>query len=653
MLTDFISLLSKRPFIKATVIFCIGAIMGIVAVQFAPIQFDVQMRTKETGALQYFVDTGSGFNELQSKRINILESSDFKHYLTSMGANDLRSIRIDPISSKGEFELLGLQVDYLFWHRQWYGAEELVYLTPAHQIEIKSTKGATLNGIATGNDPFFITYEVEYLKHWQLLSAILFAVLGGVGLIGFMQIIRNFENVRKLLVYEHTTLIIIVAVGALSRLIYWFNSRLPSDPSQLWSMWPDEGTYFSIAQYIMTNGLMDYLLSEQSVMAAPGNPLYLALMYTVTNSVDAIRFINVIFSVLTIIWIYKLGMKIYNKPIGLLAAALIAVHGQLIGYSPTLLTEPLFFFLFIAGIYYLGVALELKGNIRWRQPVVVFLAAFFLSIAILTKSVPMLLPVLLFLAIGAQEVYRSWHEGRLSFPLLKRSALPLILPVFIVFIIGVKNDIYFDRFTMATGSGAALWLGSRADTEGDEPPYRGKNYDTQDITLGASHLSLQGDMLLIAAAKKNIVENPLGYVWWDIKKIGRLLVGNNLAWFYPFKNIFDWHQSMGQNIVTTALMAFQITMASLIVVYGTLGFLTVRMQGMFGLIIPVSVGYLIIFSLPFLVIQRYGLPVVLLLSMPASALIYGAWHDIDRLRRVAVLGLPFLIAILMLIMWGY
>ncbi|HBJ00737.1 MAG TPA: hypothetical protein DDY89_07440, partial [Lysinibacillus sp.] len=52
----------------------------------------------------------------------------------------------------------------------------------------------------------------------------------------------------------------------------------------------------------------------------------------------------------------------------------------------------------------------------------------------------------------------------------------------------LKNLIAFDRLTLNNGSGAVLYLGSRADTEGDEPPYRGKDYDTYAITSPYQHL---------------------------------------------------------------------------------------------------------------------------------------------------------------------
>ena len=149
------------------------------------------------------------------------------------------------------------------------------------------------------------------------------------------------------------------------------------------------------------------------------------------------------------------------------------------------------------------------------------------------------------------------------------------------------------------------------------------------------------------AARKNIQENPLGYAWWNVKKIGRLMVGSNFAWFNPHKNMVDWYRASGRSSKATAMMLFQIILASSIAVYGIIGLVTVRAQQSSGVVIPATACYLVLFSIPFLAIQRYGLPLVMLLTIPASAVLYGAWRAAGRLRRLALLGAPLVLAIVL------
>lgn len=284
------------------------------------------------------------------------------------------------------------------------------------------------------------------------------ALGGGISTCFLMLVFRYFGGLKNILAKKHTLLVLIVVIAAILRFVYWGLSGLPAEPGQLGKIWFDEGTYFSLAQYIMNHGLTGYLFAEESVMTTPANPVYHALVYTVFNSVNAIRMINLFFSLWTIILVYKLGQKTFNTPVGLVAAAICAVHGQFIQYSATLLTEPLFFCFFLGGLYYLALAVEAQKLPRSRYQRCALAAALFLTIAILTRSIAMLLPLLLLAGIGSLEAYRSWWGGKPSFPWLKHAALPLLLPVLIVAILAAKNYVVFDRFMLATGSGAAAMI---------------------------------------------------------------------------------------------------------------------------------------------------------------------------------------------------
>ena len=619
---------------------------------------NLSLQTAKPELIQIFCDEGNGFNETLSSTIATSTAQQNGEPFSLPLPSACKRLRLDLGNSGAVVKIItaalvtsgGDKVDILS-----------KIISPAALNDIKASASNQGEFIATANDPYVVLsgdFSTLTTAGYSLLAT--FKVLGQlailIGVTVLMIFVAKKYNFKHdgVLAYEHTPLIIVVISATLLRINYWSQSILPSEPGQLGRMWPDEGTYFSIAQYIMTHGWRDYFFAEQSVMTAPGNPTYIALMYTLTNSINVIRSANLLLSVLTIVLVYQLGKMIYKKEVGILAAGICAIHGQLIQYSATLLTEPLFFFLFIGWIYFLVLALK-KENVTHKFYLRYSLAsALLLTMAMLTRSIAMLLPLFLLAIIGAMETYHSWRERKPSFPLLKRAALPLILPILIVGIVATKNYVIFDRFMVATGSGAALWLGSRADTEGDEPPYRGLPYDTQVITPEASHISLKGDKLLIEAAKKNILENPQEYAWWNVKKIGRLLVGSNLAWFYPNKNISDWYRASGGGIVATANMLFQIVLATIIVVYGIIGLVTARRQiSSFSLIVSASVCYLIIFSIPFLAVQRYGLPLAMLLVIPASSVLYGVWFTEGRCRSASLIGIPFtLVIVLQILFWG-
>jgi hypothetical protein len=272
----------------------------------------------------------------------------------------------------------------------------------------------------------------------------------------------------------------------------------------------------------------------------------------------------------------------------------------------------------------------------------------FITLAISTRSIAMLLPVFLSFAFFIFDGYKSYKGGRLYFPLLKKTSIAILLPVVVVGCIGFKNYYLFDRFIISTGSGAVLWLGSRSDTEGDDPPYRGLAYNTQNITEDSSHLSLKGDLLLIEAAKNNIKSNPAGYAWWSVKKIGRLLVGSNLAWFFPYNNVSAWQAGTGSSLLSLICKVFEIVLSALIAVYGIVGlFFVCRWKLTHGLVLSGTVLYLALFSIPFLAIQRFGLPIVVLLTLPAAFLLYKSLPSSSKHRKVHWLCLPVVLTILL------
>lgn len=127
-------------------------------------------------------------------------------------------------------------------------------------------------------------------------------------------------------------------------------------------------------------------------------------------------------------------------------------------------------------------------------------------------------------------------------------------------------------------------------------------------------------------------------------------MGSNLAWFYPYKNVTDWYYQSRRNAIGVAEMVCSIIFATSIAVYGMIG-LVARWQQPFSLITFTSISYLILFSIPFLVNQRYGLPVIMLLVIPFSAFLYDAWRNPGNQRTLGLLSIPLVLAIVFYILF--
>src|SRR5437667_223716 len=67
-----------------------------------------------------------------------------------------------------------------------------------------------------------------------------------------------------------------------------------------------------------------------------------------------------------------------------------------------------------------------------------------------------------------------------------------------------KTDLAAGHAVVATGGGAALYLGADSKTDGDEPYYAGYDYDTSEVTQPYTHLDIEGDSRLAEAARTAI-----------------------------------------------------------------------------------------------------------------------------------------------------
>jgi len=119
------------------------------------------------------------------------------------------------------------------------------------------------------------------------------------------------------------------------------------------------------------------------------------------------------------------------------------------------------------------------------------------------------------------------------------------------------------------------------------------------------------------------------------------------------RNFSSWYDAVNHNPVIVTKMLFNIILVIIIVVYGIIGILCIfRKQETYSLITIASICYLILFSIPFLAVQRYGMPILTLLIIPASALIDNIWRNGIFYRKYILYGFPLVLAILSQILFS-
>ena len=608
-----------------------------------PLTVHIVMKAEGQGHVQvFFRYEDVGFTESQSKRAKVAGGKGFERYTFSNPIGELSAIRIDPIESEGHVEISEIEFSAFFWKYNLDSVEELSSLIPVNDLVLLEGGDSRYSVLSTGNDPSLIYANLSEVGSWHNYLRYALGIFFGLAVFFVSMFIFKFGGVRKLAQHEYAVIFIVLMFALVSRALFWGASSLPSDSDNLLSVWPDENVYFSSSTLILEEGLAEFFASEESIITAPMNPLYLALVRSLNDSIDFVRLFNLLLSTLSVFIIYVIGKEIHSRFVGLLAGTFLAVNGQIVGYSATMLTEPLFIFLLLMCVFLF--ARVVKAD---RPGTFLFYAlcfGLFLSAAMLTRSILLLLPIALILFL----VFRSY-----VFYILEGQAVNLrkilglstifIIPLLVVGGVLVKNYVIFDKAIVSTGSGAALWLGSRADTEGDDPPFRGKSYDTSTITGDLTHISLEGDQLLLRAAKENITNNPVEYIFWSVKKVGRLLVGSNLAWFYPKKSLAAWYADEGRkDVLMLSSMLFQILFSLIVAIFGF--FYVFKNLLKFDLemvMLSATMIYMVLLSIPFLSIPRYGLPIVTLAFIPASMLIYEIIYTrkINWLLTVFMVGL--------------
>lgn len=560
--------------------------------------------TSRPESIQLFCDQGGGFREDSSRRITTIKDAQNGSKINIPIAGDCKKIRLDLGGLGSTVTLLsatlktshGLQQD-IFPNIQSGQFHEV------HGLASKNTGG--IDFISDGEDPFVVLEGS-------------FSAPSRFGSIGFnarsillFLIIVTLLSATDYMARKDVALSTTVLIGILLRVIFYFYNNLPTDADQLWTHWHDEGTYYAYAGKLLHSGVLGYFNSPSSVEVAPGYALYLSSMLSLFDGhIMMIRLFSLLFfSSAIIILTFNIANQLFSRKIAIVAALLVAIYPQLIEFAPALLTE----YLFIASLMtFIFVALKI-ANIQKGQCSTIHISALitvgFLAgvVAAITRLV--FLPII-FLWLG-YSAYLYWksHSPQASIALatLMLSILIGLVPFF------QNGHKHSGHYMIATGSGTVLWLGSRSDTDGDDPPYRKKNYDTELITHGASHLSLEGDRLLRAAALNNIAANPLNYMLMNVKKIGRLTIGNSYAWFAPSSTYSDWAKDQAGHDRFEKL--FSLFVATIVAIFGAAYVLIYRKDNHQAILVYMIALALIAIYLPFMVNPRYGLPIFVLTAI--------------------------------------
>jgi hypothetical protein len=191
----------------------------------------------------------------------------------------------------------------------------------------------------------------------------------------------------------------------------------------LWSA--DEQTYSQMAYHMVKSG--DYLLpwsfGEPAIWA--GKPPLLMWLMSLAYQVFGInnfasRIWSVLFGVLSLVFVFYLGKKLYNSHVGFLSVIVLGTFTTFYAFATHAMTDgPLVFFI-LASVYFLLLSEDTKRP-NWYAT----LSGLFFGLALLTKQIEALLIPLIIV------VYFLVTKRNLRFLLSKRFAVFWAVPLLI------------------------------------------------------------------------------------------------------------------------------------------------------------------------------------------------------------------------------
>jgi len=250
----------------------------------------------------------------------------------------------------------------------------------------------------------------------------------------------NF-NPKKI---QKTVFILLILMMALLRFLYLVQSQ--NNPGFRTFMFPDDQEYYHRMAKSVANG--DLLVCEGNITRGAGYIYFLGFLYKLSgNNTIFVRIIQLFLGILSGIFIYFIGTRMFGAIVGLIACALYTFYLPVICYEGTLLMTSLITFSLTAGFFYF-----IKG---YKKSNYLYLAGAFYGVAFLCRPNNMLL--FLFL-LGCFLFKRTDKKA-----ILKFMSIFLLLYGLIIFRNYLSDS---DLFNVSDQAKLVLICGHYHDSEG-------------------------------------------------------------------------------------------------------------------------------------------------------------------------------------------
>lgn len=225
----------------------------------------------------------------------------------------------------------------------------------------------------------------------------------------------------------------------------------------------------------------------------PLYPLFLSLLYSLHFNLFFIRITQTLISSITVIFIYLLGKKVFNKKIGIISGLISSFYPFFIFYTGFLLTETLFIFLTVLSIYFLVGAFENEKNIlSIKTGITMGLAG------LCRPAIELFFPlsIILILSDRAKSIKIRWKKVILISIFFTLTLSPWV----------IRNYKIFGKFIPGTTMGGwVFWEGNNPESIGGPCHYFPKNILQME--------EIKRDKFLYRKTIEVIKDNPGRFLW--------------------------------------------------------------------------------------------------------------------------------------------
>ncbi|MGB5105085.1 MAG: tetratricopeptide repeat protein [Candidatus Zixiibacteriota bacterium] len=256
---------------------------------------------------------------------------------------------------------------------------------------------------------------------------------------------------------DKQTIVALLAVGLIARLVYFLEYR-----SLIEFLHPTvDALYHHLTAKAIAGGA---LVSSEPFFRAPFYNYFLGLIYYFTNdSIAAARFIQLMIGTLTAPMVYLLGRKVFDRRVGLMAAVLVLLTGDIVYFEGELVLEATAMWLIL-----LSLLLFVKYIKEPRVMTLVLMAAT-TGLAIIDRpNAFVLVPIFVW---GIWKSNKA-EKGR---ELLKRALIftaVLMIPVGLVVLHNATRS--QPAVTIATQGGVNFYIGNNEAADGVSAVIPGK-----------------------------------------------------------------------------------------------------------------------------------------------------------------------------------